>query len=174
MDYLYSNPPNENCCKNALGTGRESQANELAVIDSLPVPIKPLRELLEENFAKSNSKMEKLVTDVRELSEVVDHDIMKRDQESDRFNRQLLESEKTTDRFKNETPILSEFNRSLLEAKKTTDRFKKEVPITTCYESLDPRNPWGDAYFESGAPKPGSIAELDQAIKRRLREEANS
>ncbi|MCP4475086.1 MAG: hypothetical protein GY821_11095, partial [Gammaproteobacteria bacterium] len=40
--------------------------------------------------------------------------------------------------------------------------------------SLDPRNPWGDAYFESGAPKPGSIAELDQAIKRRLREEANS
>ncbi|MCP4486950.1 MAG: hypothetical protein GY820_06475, partial [Gammaproteobacteria bacterium] len=150
VDYFYSNPPNESCCKSAPGTDRESQAEELAVIDSLSVPIKQLRELLEENFAKSDSKMEKIVTDVRELSEVVDHNIMKRDQQSDRFNRRLLEAEKTT------------------------DRFKKEIPITTCYESLDPRNPWKDAYFESGAPKPGSIAELDQAIKRRLREEANS
>ncbi|MCP4489863.1 MAG: hypothetical protein GY820_21475, partial [Gammaproteobacteria bacterium] len=136
-DYFYSNPPNENCCKSAPGTRQESQADKLAVIDSLPVPIKQLRELLEENFAKSNnkmeSKMEKIVTDVKELSEVVDHDIMKRDQESDRFNRQLLNSEKTTDRFKKETPILSEFNRSLLESEKTTDKFKKDEPALNVF-----------------------------------------
>ncbi|MCP4486548.1 MAG: hypothetical protein GY820_04400, partial [Gammaproteobacteria bacterium] len=161
VDYFYSNPLNGDCCAEKQEIRKELTAGSELANDSPIVAIKQLRQQLDEHFAESakryaqsnsemENKMEKIVTDVRELSEVVDHNIMKRDQQSVRFNRRLLEAEKTT------------------------DRFKKEVPITTCYKSLDPRNPWGDAYFESGAPKPGSIAELDQAIKRRLREEANS
>ncbi|MCP4492535.1 MAG: hypothetical protein GY820_35290, partial [Gammaproteobacteria bacterium] len=133
MDYLYSNPPNKSSDVSVVGTSGESQATKVAVIDSLPGTIKQLHELLEDRFDKTENKMEKIVTNVKELSEVVDHDIMKRDQESDRFNHQLQESEKTTDRFKNETPILSEFNRSLMESEKTTDKFKKEEPALNVF-----------------------------------------
>ncbi|MCP4473165.1 MAG: hypothetical protein GY821_01030, partial [Gammaproteobacteria bacterium] len=125
--------PNKSSDVSVVGTSGESQATKVAVIDSLPGTIKQLHELLEERFDKTENKMEKIVTNMKELSEVVDHDIMKRDQESDRFNRQLQESEKTTDRFKNETPILSEFNRSLMESEKTTDKFKKDEPALNVF-----------------------------------------
>ncbi|MCP4488289.1 MAG: hypothetical protein GY820_13350, partial [Gammaproteobacteria bacterium] len=140
VDYSYSNPPNSDCCAEKQRTGKELAVGSELANDSPIVAIKQLRRILDgffaesaNNYAKSNKKMEKIVTDVRELSEVVDHDIMKRDQESNRFNRQLLESEKTTDRFKNETPILSEFNRSLMESEKTTDKFKKDEPALNVF-----------------------------------------
>ncbi|MCP4488113.1 MAG: hypothetical protein GY820_12455, partial [Gammaproteobacteria bacterium] len=46
---------------------------------------------------------------MKELVEVVDHDIMKRDQESHRINQQLLELEKITDKFKDSQPALNVF-----------------------------------------------------------------
>ncbi|MCP4493016.1 MAG: hypothetical protein GY820_37805, partial [Gammaproteobacteria bacterium] len=45
----------------------------------------------------------KVVTNVRELSDVVDHNIRKHDLEAERINQKLLESEKITDKFQQET-----------------------------------------------------------------------
>ncbi|MCP4493989.1 MAG: hypothetical protein GY820_42810, partial [Gammaproteobacteria bacterium] len=144
VDYSYSNPPNSDCCTEKQEFRKELAAGSELANDSPIVAIKQLRQQLDEYFAESakrcaqtnnkiENKMEKIMTDMRELSGVVDHDIMKRDQESNRFSRQLLESEKATDRFKNETPILSEFNRSLMESEKTTDKFKKDEPALNVF-----------------------------------------
>ncbi|MCP4474577.1 MAG: hypothetical protein GY821_08465 [Gammaproteobacteria bacterium] len=64
---------------------------------------------LHRDVTKVGEKVEKVVTNVREMSDVLDHDIMKRDQESERVNRKLLEADKTTDKFKQETPTLNVF-----------------------------------------------------------------
>ncbi|MCP4491598.1 MAG: hypothetical protein GY820_30465, partial [Gammaproteobacteria bacterium] len=144
VDYFYSNLPNGDCHAETQEIRKKLMADSEIANESPIVAIKHLRQLLDgyfadsaKNYAQSNSKMEnkmeKIVTDVRELREVVDHDIMKRDQESNRFNHQLLGSEKATDRFTNETPILSEFTRSLLESEKTTDKFKKDKPALNVF-----------------------------------------
>ncbi|MCP4495090.1 MAG: hypothetical protein GY820_48485 [Gammaproteobacteria bacterium] len=60
-------------------------------------------------MTKVGEKVEKVVTNVREMTDVLDDDIMKHDQEAERINRTLLESDKTTDKFKQETPTLNVF-----------------------------------------------------------------
>ncbi|MCP4474769.1 MAG: hypothetical protein GY821_09455, partial [Gammaproteobacteria bacterium] len=105
-------------------------------------------EKIEERLATTNTKMEKIVTDVRELGHVVDHDIMKRDQESARFSQQLLEEDKTTDKFKNEMtpsqncrqfttsePSCSKDCRRLTPTEKIVDRFKKLNPALNIFKA---------------------------------------
>ncbi|MCP4487572.1 MAG: hypothetical protein GY820_09695, partial [Gammaproteobacteria bacterium] len=101
----------------------------------------------------------KIVTDVRELGHVVDHDIMKRDQESARFFQPLLEEDKTTDKFKNEMtpsqncrqfttsePSCSKNYRQLTSTEKITDRFKNCDPALNVFmvakHELRPKANW--------------------------------
>ncbi|MCP4486876.1 MAG: hypothetical protein GY820_06085, partial [Gammaproteobacteria bacterium] len=89
---------------------------EGAVDESVTAAMTRLREILHRDMSsvgqemcQVKQKVERVVTDMRELSQVVDHDIMKRDQESEQRQQKLLESEKTTDKFKQETPTLNVF-----------------------------------------------------------------
>ncbi|MCP4473763.1 MAG: hypothetical protein GY821_04200, partial [Gammaproteobacteria bacterium] len=111
-----NNRPNKNCCESLHSIAQSDITSEGAVDESLTAAITRLREILHrdmssvgQEMSQVKQKVERVVTDMRELSGVVDHDIMKRDQESERIKQKLLESEKTTDKFKQETPTLNVF-----------------------------------------------------------------
>ncbi|MCP4474874.1 MAG: hypothetical protein GY821_09990, partial [Gammaproteobacteria bacterium] len=111
-----NNRPNKNCCESLHNIAQSDITGEGAVDESLTAAITRLREILHRDMSsvgqemnQVKQKVERVVTDMRELSEVVDHDIMKRDQESETIKQKLLESEKTTDKFKQETPTLNVF-----------------------------------------------------------------
>ncbi|MCP4493220.1 MAG: hypothetical protein GY820_38850, partial [Gammaproteobacteria bacterium] len=116
-------------------------------------------ERMEERLAIANTKMERIVTNMRELSDVVDHDIMKRDQEAERSNRDLFEGEKITDRFKNEMtpsrncrqftpsePSCSKDCRQITPSEMITDKFKKGDPSLNVFmvakHELRPNENW--------------------------------
>ncbi|MCP4486058.1 MAG: hypothetical protein GY820_01865 [Gammaproteobacteria bacterium] len=94
VDYSLSNRPNENQREVLRKFEPDSRTMGAVVNDSGQVTIQRLSDCLEkieERLAISNAKMEKVVTDMKELGQVVDHDIMRRDQDSARFFQQLLE-----------------------------------------------------------------------------------
>ncbi|MCP4492477.1 MAG: hypothetical protein GY820_34995, partial [Gammaproteobacteria bacterium] len=105
-----NNKPNENCYEKLH---KDVQGEATAEVKSVGGTLVEMMGQVNQNLVhldqKLSSKVEKVVTNVREMSDVLDHDIMKRDQESERVNRQLLESDKTTDRFRQETPTLNVF-----------------------------------------------------------------
>ncbi|MCP4474777.1 MAG: hypothetical protein GY821_09495, partial [Gammaproteobacteria bacterium] len=127
----------------------DSRTTGEVVNDSGQVNIQRLSDCLErmeERLAIANTKMERIVTNMRELSDVVDHDIMKRDQEAERSNRDLFEGEKTTDKFKNEMtpsrncrqftssePCCSKDCRQITPSEKITDKFKKGDPALNVF-----------------------------------------
>ncbi|MCP4476293.1 MAG: hypothetical protein GY821_17395, partial [Gammaproteobacteria bacterium] len=111
-----NNRPNKNCYESLHSIAQSDITGEGAVDESLTAAITRLREILHrdmgdvgQEMSMIKQKVERVVTDMRELCGVVDHDIMKRDQESERIKQKLLESEKTTDKFKQETPTLNVF-----------------------------------------------------------------
>ncbi|MCP4475530.1 MAG: hypothetical protein GY821_13395, partial [Gammaproteobacteria bacterium] len=111
-----NNRPNKTRCESLHNIAQSDITGEGAVDESLTAAITRLREILHRDMSsvgqemcQVKQKVERVVTDMRELSEVVDHDIMKRDQESEYRQQQLLESEKITDKFKQETPTLNVF-----------------------------------------------------------------
>ncbi|MCP4493893.1 MAG: hypothetical protein GY820_42325, partial [Gammaproteobacteria bacterium] len=111
-----NNRPNKSCCESLHNIAQSDITGEGTVDESLTAAIARLREILHrdmssvgQEMSQVKQKVEQVVTDMRELSDVVDHDIMKRDQESEQRQQQLLESEKTTDKFKQETPTLNVF-----------------------------------------------------------------
>ncbi|MCP4494712.1 MAG: hypothetical protein GY820_46530, partial [Gammaproteobacteria bacterium] len=150
-DYSLSNVPNKNVYEMVHKFDPETRTIGEIVNDSVQVNIQRLSDCLEkieERLSISNAKMEKVVTDVRELGEVVDHDIMKHDQEYARFFQQLSEEDKTTDKFKNEMtpsqncrqftasePSCSKDYRQLTPTEKIVDRFKKLNPALNIFKA---------------------------------------
>ncbi|MCP4456952.1 MAG: hypothetical protein GY816_02830, partial [Cytophagales bacterium] len=144
LDYSLSNRPNNNQHEIVHKVGPESMIIREEGGDSVQVNIRQLSECLgniEKRLSNMDTKMERIVTNMRELSDVVDHDIMKRDQEAERSNHDLSEREKITDRFKNEMtpsrncrqftssePCCSKDCRQITPSEKITDKFKKGDP----------------------------------------------
>ncbi|MCP4490421.1 MAG: hypothetical protein GY820_24340, partial [Gammaproteobacteria bacterium] len=91
----------------------EATAVHKSVDESMMGALSQLRSVLNNIGAEIKLEVkqqsDRVRSDVKKLVEVVDHDIMKRDQESQRINQKLLESEKTTDKFKNNQPALNVF-----------------------------------------------------------------
>ncbi|MCP4493736.1 MAG: hypothetical protein GY820_41510, partial [Gammaproteobacteria bacterium] len=101
-----NNRPNTNCYESVQKVDSD---RPIAVVKSIDESMFEAIGSLHRDVTKVGEKVEKVVTNVHEMSDVLDHDIMKRDQESERINRTLLESDKTTDKFKQETPTLNVF-----------------------------------------------------------------
>ncbi|MCP4475222.1 MAG: hypothetical protein GY821_11795, partial [Gammaproteobacteria bacterium] len=83
-----------------------------SVDDSVMGAISQLRSVLNNigaEISEVKQQSNRVRSDVKELVDVVDHDIMKRDQESQRINQHLLQSEKITDKFKSNQPALNVF-----------------------------------------------------------------
>ncbi|MCP4474784.1 MAG: hypothetical protein GY821_09530, partial [Gammaproteobacteria bacterium] len=97
-----NNRPNKTRCESLHNIAQSDITGEGAVDESLTAAITRLREILHRDMSsvgqemsqvkqqvdKVENKVEKVVTNVRELSDVVDHDIMKRDQESEQRQQQ--------------------------------------------------------------------------------------
>ncbi|MCP4476127.1 MAG: hypothetical protein GY821_16525, partial [Gammaproteobacteria bacterium] len=110
-----NNRPNTNCYERSQQVDESgTTAVHKSVDDSMTKSLSQLRNVLNNIVAEIKSEVkqqsDRMRSDMKELVEVVDHDIMKRDQESDRINQKLLESEKTTDKFKNDPPALNVFS----------------------------------------------------------------
>ncbi|MCP4493934.1 MAG: hypothetical protein GY820_42535, partial [Gammaproteobacteria bacterium] len=101
-----NNRPNTNCYESVQKVDSDSP---IAVVKSIDESMFEAIGSLHRDVTKVGEKVEKVVTNVREMSDVLDHDIMKRDQEAERINLTLFESDKTTDKFKQETPTLNVF-----------------------------------------------------------------
>ncbi|MCP4494302.1 MAG: hypothetical protein GY820_44430, partial [Gammaproteobacteria bacterium] len=109
-----NNRPNTNCYERLQQVDSSgTTAVHKSVDDSLTESLSQLRNVLNNIGAEIKSEVKqqsgKMRSDMKELVEVVDHDIMKRNQESDRINQKLLESEKITDKFKDNQPALNVF-----------------------------------------------------------------
>ncbi|MCP4474102.1 MAG: hypothetical protein GY821_05945, partial [Gammaproteobacteria bacterium] len=148
VDYSLSNRPNENQREMLREFEPGSRSIGEIVNDSVQINIQKLSDCLEkieERLSISNAKMEKVVTDMKELSEVVDHDIMKRDQESERFNQKLLEEDKTTDKFKHELSDSKDGRQSTSselsdtkDCRQLTSSNHKELSDITSLEKMEP------------------------------------
>ncbi|MCP4493624.1 MAG: hypothetical protein GY820_40935, partial [Gammaproteobacteria bacterium] len=83
-DASKNNRPNNNCYESSQ---RFDSSEPIAVVkpidESISVAIGQLREIFHSGLSKIEQEVEKVETNVRELSNVVDHYIMKRDQESE-------------------------------------------------------------------------------------------
>ncbi|MCP4486380.1 MAG: hypothetical protein GY820_03535 [Gammaproteobacteria bacterium] len=105
-----NNRPNTNCHESLQRIGSSEPIAVVKPIDeSISEAIGQLREIFHNGLSKIEQEVEKVETNVRELSDVVDHYIRKRDQESGKINQVLIESKRTTDKFKKETPALNVF-----------------------------------------------------------------
>ncbi|MCP4475311.1 MAG: hypothetical protein GY821_12265, partial [Gammaproteobacteria bacterium] len=81
-----NNRPNTNCYENVQ---RVDSDRPIAVVKSVDESMFKAIGSLHRDVTKVGEKVEKVVTNVREMSDVLDHDIMKRDQESERINQTL-------------------------------------------------------------------------------------
>ncbi len=95
-----------------------------------------------QKVSQVEQNVDKVLSDLKKLTKVVDHNILKRDQRSDQINQVLIESKKTTDKFKKETPALNVFTaassdlRTMLEGR-VPDPLVKLCPssASTCRRS---------------------------------------
>ncbi|MCP4487133.1 MAG: hypothetical protein GY820_07430 [Gammaproteobacteria bacterium] len=95
-----NNRPNENCYRKVQ---RIDSGEPIAVVKPIDESIFEAIGRLHRDVTNVGGNVEKVVTNMRELSNVVDRNIRKRDLESERINQKLLESEKITDKFQQET-----------------------------------------------------------------------
>ncbi|MCP4476021.1 MAG: hypothetical protein GY821_15970, partial [Gammaproteobacteria bacterium] len=100
VDASKNNRPNTNCYESLQ---RVDSSGPIAVVKSIDESMLEAIGSLHKEMSKIEQEVDKVVTNVRELSDVVDHNIRKRDLESKRINQKLLESEKITDKFQQET-----------------------------------------------------------------------
>ncbi|MCP4489964.1 MAG: hypothetical protein GY820_21985 [Gammaproteobacteria bacterium] len=106
MDASKNNRPNTNCYENVQ---RFDSSGPIAVVKSIEESMLKAIGSLHKDMNKIEQEVDKVETTVRELSDVVDHNIRKRNLESERINQKLLESERITDKFKKETPTFNVF-----------------------------------------------------------------